>query len=502
MTTIFVLLTVQGLMGAFDNLWHHELTESLPSRPSAWRELTLHSARAFIYGIIFLALAWSQWQGAFAILLAVLMVIEVAITLWDFIEEDLTRKLPPLERVLHTLLALNYGAVLAFLAPVLWAWAQQPTAIAGAYHGLFTWILTLYGIGIIAWAVRDGLAALRLKPLVVPQWQRQPFAVPAKPGGHTVVVTGATGFIGRHTVRKLVARGDHVIVLTRDPDKAAYHFGPHARAVTALDDIAADEPVHAIVNLAGEPVVGLPWTPNRREEILNSRLKTTDAALDLIRRLASPPAVFITASATGYYGDGGEAVLDENAGRGAGFAGRMCLMREARARVAEALRVRTVVLRYGIVLGHDGGALPGLAGPVRFGLGAIMGDGRQWMPWLHIDDAVGLIEHAIDTPGVRGPVNAVAPEPVRTGDFMRTLGTVLNRPVFVRIPAVLLRTTLGEMANLFLDSARAVPAAAQASGYRFRHAGLEPALRDLLKPARRPGHGASNALMTWVDGAQ
>ena len=226
------------------------------------------------------------------------------------------------------------------------------------------------------------------------------------------------------------------------------------------------------------------------------------SGFDPIRRLAVPPAVFITASATGYYGDGGEAVLDENAGRGAGFAGKMCLMREARARVAEALKVRTVVLRYGIVLGHDGGALPGLAGPVRFGLGVIMGHGRQWMPWLHIDDAIGLIEHAIDTPSVRGAVNAVSPEPVRTGDFMRTLGTVLNRPVFVRIPALLLRTTLGEMANLFLDSARAVPAAAQDTGYRFRHAGLKSALRDLLKPVCRPGHGAASALMTWVNGAQ
>ena len=501
MSTILTLLTIQGIMGAFDNFWHHEFTEKLPSKPSAWFELTLHSVRAFIYGIIFLALGWSSWTGALAVVLAFLVVVEVIITLWDFIEEDMTRKLPPLERVLHTLLALNYGAVLAFLAPVLWAWAQRETAIEPAYHGLLTWVMTLYAAGILAWSLRDGIAAWRLRPLVTPAWQRRPIRIPVARTGRTVLVTGATGFIGRHMTRALIERGDRVIVLTRDAAKAAYHFGPHALAVTRLDEIEDGEPIDAIVNLAGEPVMGLPWSAKRRATIMASRMDTTNALLDLVRRFKATPDVLISASAIGYYGERGDDRLNEDSGHGTGFAADLTLKWEARASVASAMHMRTVLMRFGIVLGRDGGALPGLSTPVRFAAGAILGSGRQWMSWIHIADAVRLVLHALDTPSIAGPVNVTAPEPARHATVMRTIAGELSRPLLLRVPAWLLRFGLGEMSRLFLDSVRAIPRRALDTGFEFAYPKLDGAVRDLVGNGRtRPRHGASRALTAWTAG--
>ena len=501
MSTILTLLTIQGLMGAFDNFWHHELTENLPSRPSAWFELTLHSARAFIYGIVFLALGWSSWHGIFAVILAILLIMEVAITLWDFLEEDMTRKLPPLERVLHTVLALNYGAVLAFLTPVVWGWAQLPTAIDYAYHGPLTWIMSLYAAGIFAWSLRDGLAAWRLRPLVVPEWQRRPFSPAKAKTGRTILVTGATGFIGRRVTRDLTERGDAVIVLTRDLDKAAYHFGPHVRAVATLDDIASNESIDAIINLAGEPVMGLPWTAKRRAAIMASRIDTTNAVLDLVRRLKREPETLISASAIGYYGERGDDELTEDNGHGTGFAADLTLKWEARAGIASAMHMRTVLMRLGIVLGTSDGAFPRLAMLVRFGLGAIMGSGRQWMSWIHIDDAARLVLHALDTPELEGPVNATAPHPATAAAVMGTIAGQLKRPLFLKVPEWVLRHGLGEMSRLFLDSARVMPQKAIASGFEFQHPTIDVAVAGLLDAApRRSRHGASRALTAWTAG--
>ncbi len=501
MTTILTLLTVQGIMGAFDNIWHHELTEALPSKPSAWRELTLHSARAFIYGVIFLALGWSTWHGLFAVLLAAVLIVEVGITLWDFLEEDMTRKLPPLERILHTLLAVNYGAVLALLAPVLWTWAQQQSAITLAFHGGLTWIMSFCAGGIFAWSLRDGRAAWRLRPLVTPEWQRRTFDQHAAPSGRTILMTGATGFVGTHVARALVKRGDRLIVLTRNLETAAYKFGPHARALCSLEEIASNEHIDAVINLAGEPVVGLPWTKRRRAAMFESRIGTTEAILDLIRRLTTPPSTLLSASAVGYYADRGDAVLAEDADPGSGFAANLALRWEARAGSASAMRVRTVLLRFGIVLGASRGALSGLVGPTRFGLGAVLGSGRQWVSWLHLDDATRLILHALDTPSMTGPVNATAPQAIRAGEMMKTIARTLHRPLILRVPERILRTCLGEMASVFLDSARVLPTKAEASGFRFRFQDFDVALADLLGHPKPPvRHGATRALTAWTSG--
>ncbi|RYF52846.1 MAG: NAD-dependent epimerase/dehydratase family protein, partial [Comamonadaceae bacterium] len=226
MNIIFLLLSFQAALGAFDNLWHHELEARLPHRTSARYELSLHAAREAIYGVVFFGLAWFEWRGAFAAVLAALLLIELVITLADFLEEDRTRRLPPLERLLHTVLTISYGLFLGLIAPVLWAWVQQPTAMAPAPHGWVSWLFTAYAIGVWAWSVRNVLAAIQLYRMA---------AEPAPPSAlhahglqpqPATLVTGATGFVGSALVADLVRDGQRVIVLTRDALQARASFGP------------------------------------------------------------------------------------------------------------------------------------------------------------------------------------------------------------------------------------------------------------------------------------
>ena len=301
MNTIFLLLSLQAAMGAFDNLWHHELQAKLPQRISARYELALHAAREAIYGIVFIGLAWFAWRGAFAAVLAALLVTELGITLADFLEEDRTRKLPPFERVLHTLLTISYGLFLGVLAPVLLGWAQLPTAMAFTPHGWISWLCTLYGLGVLAWSSRNALAVLHLNRMV----RGAGIPIPT-PRSHliapAVLVTGATGFVGSALVADLLRDGQRVIVLSRDALQARASFGPQAWVVDSLDAIPSETRIDAVVNLAGARVLGLPWTAARRRTLLASRVGVTAAVVDLMRRLQQPPRVLVSASAVGFYG--------------------------------------------------------------------------------------------------------------------------------------------------------------------------------------------------------
>src|SRR5579862_3671679 len=295
MTLLFGLLILQMLLGGFDNLWHHEITEHLPAKRSAARELALHAARELIYGCIFIQLAWLELRGSWVIPLIALLAAEIVITLADFVVEDRTRHLPALERVLHTLLAINYGMVLIAFAPMLVHWWSQPTEIVRADYGPYSWLFSLFAGGLLAWSIRNARAVLRLRR--PPEWVRNPIFACAIPNSssRTVLVSGATGFIGGHLVRSLLARGDSVIVLTRDADRALDRFGPQARIITATSELGDHERVDAVVNLAGAPILGLPWTQARRRTLVGSRVTTTRALVDLCGRLVRPPRVFITA---------------------------------------------------------------------------------------------------------------------------------------------------------------------------------------------------------------
>lgn len=481
MTAAMMLLTLQALLGAFDNLWHHEWQARLPQRHAARHELRLHALREAVYGVLFFGLAWWSWHGAWALLLAGLLTFEVSVTLLDFLEEDRSRRLPPLERVLHTVLALCFGGFLALLAPVAWGWWQQPTGWVAAHHGAWSWGFTLFAIGVWAWSGRNAVAVWQLGRQVEAQPQRGG----PPPAGPARLVTGGTGFIGSALVRRWVAEGRRVIVLSRDVPQARAQFGPAVWVVDRLDGIPADTVIEAVVNLAGATVLGPPWTRARRQLLLNSRVQTTAAVLALLRRLQQRPAVLVSASAVGWYGvpADAEAGLDEQAPPQPGqFQSDLCVAIEHEAQRAEALGLRVVRLRFGIVLGNGGGAYPPQALAARLGLGAVLGSGRQWVPWVHLDDALGLIRFAIDTPALSGPVNAVAPEVPRQAEFVRALAASFGRPAWLRLPGAPFKLAMGEMAELLLQGQRVLPVAAQRAGYQFQHPALQPALQALAGP--------------------
>ncbi|MCZ8095683.1 MAG: TIGR01777 family oxidoreductase [Acidovorax sp.] len=484
MNTIFLLLSVQAVMGAFDNLWHHELEARLPQRTSARYELALHAAREAIYGIVFFGLAWFEWRGAFAALLAALLVIELGITLADFLEEDRTRRLPPFERLLHTLLTISYGLFLGLVAPVLWGWLLQPTAMVLAPHGWVSWLFTAYAVGVWAWSVRNAIATVHLYRVAASAQTSAPLASSLSPQPATLV-TGATGFVGSALVADLVRDGQRVIVLTRDALQARASFGPGVWVVDTLDAIPSETSIDAVVNLAGARVLGMPWTQARRRQLLASRVDTTVAVVHLMRRLQKAPRVLLSASAVGFYGASPNASmepLDETAPPRPGeFQSDLCAAIEHEARRAEALSVRVVRMRFGVVLGHGGGAYPLQALSARLGLGAVLGNGRQPAPWIHLADAVGLVRFALAHQTLQGPVNAVAPDAVTQTTFAQTLAASCRRRAWVRVPGLPLRGLLGEMSTLLLDGQNAIPRFSLAYGYRFVHPHLSGALADLAK---------------------
>jgi uncharacterized protein (TIGR01777 family) len=486
MSILAVLLVTQIALGGLDNFWHHELKERLPSRREARVELALHSCRELCYALMFAGLAWWEWHGAWTAAVVALLAAEVCVTLADFIVEDRTRRLPKTERILHTVLAMNFGALIAVLAPTLLAWARLPTTIARIDYGLASWLLTAAAAGVLAWSVRNALAALR--HFAAPTWQRLGLRPRRSAEPKTVLVTGATGFIGRKLVYRLVSRGDGVIVHARNAAKAADLFGAHVDIVTDLSSIPADTRIDAVVNLAGEPIAGAPWTRRRRALLQGSRLGVTRALLTLVARLAVKPKTWINASAVGYYGArDGDGSLNEKSCAGEGFQAELCRRWEETASRAAEHGVKVATLRIGVVLGGDGGALPALARPVRMFLGSVLGTGRQWFSWIHVDDLLDLIVFVLAEERLAGPFNATAPEPVRHEELMAAIAAALRRPLWpVRIPARALRAGLGELAELFVDGQRVTPDRLLALKFRFRYPTIDAALEQALASNARP----------------
>lgn len=499
MNAVFAILSVQALIGAFDNLWHHELEAKLPQHISARYELVLHASREAIYAVLFLGLAWVRWEGAWAWVLAGLLAVEIVITLADFIEEDLTRRLPKLERVLHTILAVSYGAFVAALAPEVLTWASAPSGLPAIDHGWVSWLFTLYAGGVFAWSVRNWIAVVRLyraartalPDIVVP---------PAH--GPAVLVTGGTGFIGTALVRSLVQDGARVIVLTRDARRAAATFGPRVLAVESPDAIPSETPVTAIVNLAGAGILGGRWTPRRKAMLLASRIETTRAVRALAERLASRPRVLVNASAIGFYGDRPDAAeLDETAPPQPGqFQSDLCAAWESEAKALRSLGVRVVKMRFGAVLGRAGGMYPPLALAARLGVGAIFGTGRQAMAWVHLDDAVAALRLAITQDSLEGAVNVVAPGLVSQAEFARSVAG--RRALCPRIPAAVITAVGGEAATLLLGGQAATPRRLLAAGFRFAYPTLDSALVALIaapadapRTSRRAGSAAAGSIL-------
>jgi len=303
-----------------------------------------------------------------------------------------------------------------------------------------------------------------------------------------IVVAGGTGFIGRRLCERLLDHGHRVTVLTRRRAEAERLFGATVKAVewdAAMSGQweAALQGAQGVVNLAGASIADARWTDARKRQLVESRVNATRALVRAAARLSVKPLVFLNASGIGFYGPQDDRVIDETGAAGHGFLAELCVRWESAAQEAAAQGIRTVCLRTGLVLGNDGGALPRMALPFRFFLGGPVMPGTQWVSWIHRDDLTGLIEWAMVTPGVSGPVNAVAPSPVTMTEFCTTLGRVMRRPSWLPVPEFVLKRGLGELGSLMTTGQRVKPAKAEREGYRFRHPSLEEALRDIFAAA-------------------
>ncbi len=297
------------------------------------------------------------------------------------------------------------------------------------------------------------------------------------------LITGGTGFIGRRLLAWLSEAGDEAVVLTRVPELAGglpsdpvlFAWDPEREPAPA----AAFAGVETVFHLAGASVAGR-WTRTRRERIRSSRVEGTRNLVATLTAMESPPKVLVSVSAVGWYGSRGEDLLAEEEPAADGFLASVCREWEAEATGAAGAGLRVVTPRLGLVLGPGGGALTELLPLFRLGLGGRLGDGRQWWPWIHLDDVVGILRHAAATEDLSGPLNAVAPEPVTNRDFTRALGRVLRRPTPFAVPAPLLRLVLGAFAGELLASQRVDAGRILSAGYRFHHPELEAALRSIL----------------------
>jgi uncharacterized protein len=300
-----------------------------------------------------------------------------------------------------------------------------------------------------------------------------------------VLVTGASGFLGSAVCDALLARGDETVGLTRDPQRArqgnptvTWHaWNPAAERPPA----SALEGVDGVVNLVGEPI-DQRWTEAAKQRIRDSRERSTKNLVDAISATEPRPKTLVSQSAVGYYGDRGEAVVDESTGPGSTFDAEVCVAWEAAAREAEKVGVRVVVVRSGLVLDPEHGLLKQLLLPFKLGVGGPLAGGGQYMPWIHVDDEVRLLLWALDTDGASGTYNATAPNPVTNREFSKALGRVLGRPAVIPLPKLALKVRFGgELGEVAAGGQRTIPRRALDAGFEFRHPELEPALSDLLR---------------------
>jgi uncharacterized protein (TIGR01777 family) len=300
-----------------------------------------------------------------------------------------------------------------------------------------------------------------------------------------VLVTGASGFLGSAVCDALLARGDETVGLTRDPQRArqgnptvTWHaWNPAAERPPA----SALEGVDGVVNLIGEPI-DQRWTEAAKQRIRASRERSTKNLVDAISATEPRPKTLVSQSAVGYYGDRGEAVVDESTGPGSTFDAEVCVAWEAAAREAEKVGVRVVVVRSGLVLDPEHGLLKQLLLPFKLGVGGPLAGGDQYMPWIHVNDEVRLLLWALDTDGASGTYNATAPNPVTNREFSKALGRVLGRPALIPLPKLALTARFGrELGEVAAGGQRTIPRRAMDAGFEFRHPELEPALSELLR---------------------
>ena len=294
-----------------------------------------------------------------------------------------------------------------------------------------------------------------------------------------ILITGGTGLIGRNLCKRWVAQGHTVYVWSRSPDKVKSLCGESVRGIKNLTEIDGI-PFEAVVNLAGAPIADKPWTTARRQLLRSSRIALTAQLISWLAKQEHKPEVLISGSAVGWYGNGGNAPLTEDSPpQSQDFATELCADWESAALAAGALGIRVALIRTGLVLTGQGGFLSRLTPLFKLGLGGKQGTGEQWMPWVHLDDEVGIIDFVLQHPECSGPYNACAPNPVRNQDFAKILGGHLNRPAILPVPGFMLKMILGDMAELLLGGQKLQPKRIIEAGYRFKYESLEGALKAL-----------------------
>ncbi len=292
------------------------------------------------------------------------------------------------------------------------------------------------------------------------------------------LITGGTGFIGSALCAHLCEQGHNIVVKARRPELLRTNM----TSVRNLSEISADINFDVVINLAGEPIADKKWSAIQKAQIVDSRIETTEEIITYFKKTPKKPAVFISGSAIGYYGVGvSNKLIDESSVGDHSFSSRLCAQWEACAVQAEALGIRTCLLRIGIVLGKDGGALKKMLLPFKLGLGGKIGSGKQWMPWIHLGDLIGIIDFCIEQTSLRGPLNCTAPNPVTNKEFSKTLGSCLRRPALLPMPAFVIKALLGDMGKeLLLAGKQVCPVKLEAAGFRFKYQRLDAALSSVL----------------------
>ena len=296
-----------------------------------------------------------------------------------------------------------------------------------------------------------------------------------------ILITGGTGFIGSALTRSLTEQGYEVTVLSRNPDSVEKICGPGIKALNNLNQLKPEDTFHTIINLAGAPIFDARWSDARKQIIRDSRIGLTKQLVASMARMAVKPELLISGSAIGYYGDQGDTVLTEQSATHKDFSEQLCTDWENEAKKAEQLGVRVCLIRTGLVLAEGGGLLKRMLLPFRLGLGGRLGDGQQWMSWIHRQDWIAIARLMITDSSMQGAYNATAPNPVTNSEFARSLAHCLNRPALLPIPAWLLKILLGEMSELVLGSQRVIPERLLALGFKFQYTDLSSALNQVLR---------------------
>ncbi|MDD2737956.1 MAG: TIGR01777 family oxidoreductase [Methylomonas lenta] len=296
----------------------------------------------------------------------------------------------------------------------------------------------------------------------------------------SILITGGTGFLGSALAFKLLHAGKHVVVFGRSSDKIVRTFGDQVQAVSQISDLPDAGSFQAIVNLAGAGIFDQRWNDKRKQVLRDSRIQLTQQLVDWIAGSEQKPEVLLNGSAIGIYGEHGDELITEQSSQVADFSQQLCADWETTALQAEALGVRVCLIRTGLVLGLDGGLLKRMLLPFRMGLGGRLGNGQQWMSWIHLQDWLALAQLMIENSTLQGAYNASAPAPVTNAEFSAALAATLNRPMLLPLPEVVLKPLLGEMSALILGSQRVLPKRLIDQGFEFQFPKLDLALQNLL----------------------